>query len=126
MQILLDTNFMLTCVKQKIDFVTELEYMGFSKFIIPKQVVLELKKLVTDKKTKIIDRESAEMTLDIIKNCKATKRVDLKEDITDKGIIDYANKKGTAVATLDGEIKENIKKKVKIVAIKRKKKLEFV
>ena len=42
MEALLDSNFLLTCIKQKIDFFEEIKLMGIS-IIIPKQVLNELK-----------------------------------------------------------------------------------
>ena len=43
-QVLLDTNFILTCVKQKIDFFQWFKLNGFS-IIIPMEVINELKML---------------------------------------------------------------------------------
>ena len=43
-EVVLDTSFILTCVKQKIDFFEDLKFMGL-KILIPKQFVRELKNM---------------------------------------------------------------------------------
>lgn len=44
MEVILDSSFIVSCVKHKIDFVTELEGMGF-KVLLPKEVFEEIKDL---------------------------------------------------------------------------------
>ncbi|MEM4271110.1 MAG: hypothetical protein QXO70_03380, partial [Candidatus Pacearchaeota archaeon] len=44
MEVLLDSNFIISCVKKKIDFIEELEKLGF-KVILPREVLQELKDL---------------------------------------------------------------------------------
>ena len=46
---ILDTNFILTCVKQKIDFFEDIKLMGF-QIVIPKQVINEIEKIPKSKK----------------------------------------------------------------------------
>mgnify|MGYP001599899400 CR=1 FL=1 len=42
---ILDTNFILTCAKQKIDFADEIPMMGY-KIVVPTQVLDEIERLV--------------------------------------------------------------------------------
>ena len=61
MKIILDTNFVLTCVKQKIDF-AELAEQLFDEpieWIVPQEVLNELGNLKDQKGTKVIDRDAA-------------------------------------------------------------------
>ena len=44
MEAVLDTNFIVSCVKKKIDFISELENLGF-KIVLPKEIFQELKDL---------------------------------------------------------------------------------
>ena len=110
-KVILDTNFIMTCVKQRIDFFNDLELMGL-EIIIPKQVVREL------------ERKKAELALKVIKAHKF-KNVDLKFNYVDKGLINYGKKyPGAIIATLDADIKKKVLN-TKII-IRGKKKLEVV
>lgn len=113
-KIILDTSFILTTVKNKIDFFENLlEY----EVLIPIQVIKELNGL---KKSNPI----AETCLRILEKNKF-KKIDLKNKSTDKGIINFAKENSaTIVGTLDREIKRKIKNK-KII-IWDKKKLEII
>jgi len=121
---LLDTSFILTCVKQKIPFLEEIPLMGI-KILIPKQVIEEIKNITTSKK-KLHFREDSELALRLIeKEKKSFKLIDLKTKNVDNGIINYADKNSRVIiATLDREIKNKTKNK-KLV-IRRKKKLEII
>ena len=114
-QILLDTSFLLSCVRNKIDFFEHLQLEGI-QILIPKQVLEELKGLSKSK------RES-EIALKIIQKNKP-KIIELTGKNTDNSIINFAKKNPEIIiATLDREIKNSIKNK-KLV-IQRKKKLEL-
>jgi rRNA-processing protein FCF1 len=121
-KIILDTNFILTCVKQKIDFFEYLEEDGF-EISIPEQVILELEKIINSKK-KLKFREFAELSLKLLERSKF-KKIKLEKEYVDRGIIDFAEKhREFIVATLDKEIKQKIKNKKLI--IRGKKKLEII
>ena len=49
---LLDTSFILTCVRNKIDFFEQLELNGF-KIIIPEQVIKEIEAIKNSKRWKL-------------------------------------------------------------------------
>lgn len=123
-QTILDTSFMLTCVRQKIDFFEELGNKGF-ELLIPVQVVREIKGLAESGK-KLHIRENAKLTLRILEKRKDNfKKTDIKNKNVDKGILQFAKKNpGVVVATLDREIKQKTKNP-KLV-IRGKKKLEIV
>ena len=111
-QTLLDTNFILTCIKQKIDFFEELGFKGL-EILIPKQVITELEEL---------SKQSlrAKLALKMLKTGKFT-TIDLKSKNVDQGIITYskANPR-TIIATLDQEIKKKTRNS-KLVIMGRKK-----
>ena len=107
---ILDTSFILTAVRQKIDFFHELEMRGFS-VMIPDLVLRELGNLSV--------RKEAALALAILKKSKF-QTVSVKGKNVDSAIINYAREHPkTAVATLDREIKKKTKN-TKIV-IKQKK-----
>ena len=121
-QIILDTNFILSCVKQKIDFFEDLKFKGL-KILIPVQVLEEIEKVANSKK-KLRFREDAKLALKIL-GANKFEKIELSENYVDKGLIKYANEnKNVVVATLDKEIKSKILNP-KIV-IKRMKTLDFV
>jgi len=109
---LLDTSFILTCVKQKIDFFDEL--LG-EQILIPEQVIQELRRLKTS---------DSELALKILDK-KKFKKIDIGKGHVDKRIIKYARENPEIiVATLDKEIKNKTKNKNLI--IRGKMKLEIV
>jgi len=117
---LLDTNFIMTCVKQKIDFFEDITFLGF-RILIPNQVINELKKL-SEK------NNDAKLSLKLLEKEKESfERINIDKygKTTDKGIINFANENyGIVVGTLDKEIKEKVENS-KIV-IRGKKKLEII
>src|SRR3989344_2998743 len=117
-RVLLDTNFILTCLKQKIDFTEESLFMGF-KIVIPKQVIEELK--ILEKRGK---KYNAGFALKLLKK-ENFEEIDLHNEKTDRAIINFAKKNPEIiVATLDKKIQEKIPNKKLI--IRGKKKLEIV
>ena len=115
---MLDTNFIINCVKQKIDFFEEIKLMGLN-ILISEQVIEELEKLgyeenLSDARTalKILESHNFELLA-------------LERGSADKGIINYAKShREVIVATLDKDLKLSIPNK-KLV-IMGKKKLEIV
>ncbi len=121
--VLLDTNFILTCVKQKIDFFEEIKFLGL-EILIPLQVIEEIDKIANSKQ-KLHFREDANLVLKLLeKNKTKFKKIDLKIKKVDLGLIKFAKNNEVIVATLDKEIKNKIKNP-KLV-IRGKKKLEIV
>ena len=110
-QVILDTSFIITCVKQKIDFFEELRNQGF-QILIPEQVIKELGGLKTALALKLLEVHTFNT-------------VDLGTKHVDKGIIDYAKKHfSVIIATLDREIKNSTQNQ-KLV-IRGKKRLEII
>ncbi len=103
---ILDTNFILTCVKQKIDFFEEIKLMGM-QILIPNQVINEIKKIENSMQKQEV-RINARLALKILEKNKY-KKIDLGKGHVDKKIINYVkNKKDIVVATLDKELKNKI------------------
>ncbi len=95
-KVILDTSFILTCVKQKIDFFEKIKFMGMQIFI-PKQVIREMKG---------INNPNSELSFKILKKNKF-KEIDLGKGKVDNLLINFAKEnKEIIVATLDREIKK--------------------
>ncbi len=102
----LDTNFILSCIRKKIDFFYMIPLMGM-KIIIPLQVLDELKKFTLQRRGTL--KQEAKFALTLLQN-KEFKRVDLYNQNVDNGIINLANENPEyIVATLDSAIKNNTK-----------------
>lgn len=112
-QILLDTNFILSCMKQKIDFFEEIYLMGI-QIIIPEQVIKELERLKKLSALTLIEKEKYKF-----------EEISLKGKIVDNAIINYAKENPTVIiATLDRDIQKKIKNRKMI--IRDRKKLEII
>ena len=121
-QAILDTNFILTCIRQKIDFFEQLESEGL-KIIIPKQIIREIEK-ITSSKQKLHFRENAKSALKLLKKSNF-KKIDLKTKPVDAGLIKFAKENPKIIiATLDREVKKKIQNPNLI--IRGKKKLEII
>ena len=113
-QTILDTNFILSCVKNKIDFFEEIKFMGL-QIIIPVQVINEIKRLK--------NRNSGLAIKILEKN--SFKKIDLGKGHVDKRIIKFAKQNPQAViATLDRELKKKVKNNKMV--IRGTKKLEII
>jgi rRNA-processing protein FCF1 len=119
--VILDTNFILSCIRKKIDFFTEIKFFGL-KIIIPIQVIAELEKL--SKTGKIKFQEEAILSLNMLKK-NSFDKIDLKIKNVDNGIVKFAKEnENYVIATLDREIKSKIKNQKMI--IRGNKQLEIV
>lgn len=114
MEILLDTNFVLTCVLQKIDFVELSEEMFNEKieWILPKQVINELEKIEKDKRQKKQFRDGAKLSLEILDTINF-KIINLnKNPNIDIAIKDYIFDKPIILATNDKNLKKRVKNRI--------------
>ena len=106
-KVILDTSFILSCVRNKIDFIEELKLIGFDVLIF-KKVVEELKKS---------KKKESEISLKLLKNIEP---IDFGNSHADKQIISFAEKNpDVAVATLDRLIKKSVKNKKIIIRNKK-------
>jgi rRNA-processing protein FCF1 len=112
MKIILDTNFLIDCIRFKIDIKSE--FRGNELFIVD-SIILEIEK-IAKRKTK--EASLAKIALDIINDLKVLKS---KQDETDDSLIEYS-KEGYVIATQDRDLKSKIKKLGgKVIYIRQKK-----
>jgi rRNA-processing protein FCF1 len=120
MQIVIDTNSLIYAAKEKIDVITELKKMGFTKIIIPKEILKELEFIQTDKKQKGADKNAAKLALQIIKFSKVD-TVYLGRGHPDDKILEFAVAKNFSVLTNDKILKKRLKaESVQIFTISKK------
>ena len=112
MKIVLDTNFLVSCLKFKIDFLDELK--GEELYIVDKTKT-ELEKLIKGGKGK--DKERAKVILALIKKNKIKEIKSKEQDYVDDTL---AKLNGYVIATQDKELKKRIKAKKLIIRAKKK------
>ena len=98
-----DTSFLIHLATHRITNLSDLETeIGRIEFIVPDIVIQELKHLSEDKEKNKI----ATVTLDFIKDFKTNS---ITGKTADLGILDFVEKNGGMVATMDKELKSKIK-----------------
>ena len=98
-----DTSFLIHLATHRITNLSDLETeIGRIEFIVPDIVIQELKHLSEDKEKNKI----ATVTLDFIKDFKTNS---ITGKTADLGILDFVEKNGGIVATMDRELKSKIK-----------------
>jgi rRNA-processing protein FCF1 len=126
MEIVLDTNFILTCAKNNLDFNSlaneiidqEIEWT------VPNQVLNELGNIKDNKNNKKADREAANLAFQLLQTINP-KTVELnKNSNIDIAIVNYILNKPIALATLDKGLKQRVPNN-KILTIKGKNHLEL-
>ena len=126
MKIILDTNFLVYCAKEKLDYVEELKNMFNEDYdlVVPVQVIKELEKITKKKKQDIAlskrsarykkttgkDKAAADLAIQII-NKRVTdgiiEKVSPLGDDVDGAIINFAKENSkNVVCTLDKEMRD--------------------
>ncbi len=121
MEVLLDTNFIISSLLKKIDFLGELEGMGF-KIILPREVLQELKDLKTER-TSREERTAIDVAFKLFSSSKRVKKMSLGNNIVDDALIEKG-KAGYYIATLDRGIKNKIPNRVIIDSARKGLKIE--
>lgn len=116
-KVLLDTSFILTAVRENIDFIEEITFLGL-EIIVPEQVIDELKGIAKSKTLK--SRSEAALALRIV-DIPSLSRVALKGKNVDSGIVNFSKENpGAVIATMDKELKSRIKNQKLVVRAKKK------
>jgi len=121
MEIILDTNFLVYCAKNKLDYFEEIYNLINEKYelVTLSNVIKELEKL-KEKAKKYKDKISADLALQLIEKNKIRK-INFKEGNTDELIIKLSKKsKKNIVATLDREMRKILKR---VILINKKNRL---
>ena len=124
MKILLDTNFLVYCAKQKIDYINEINNLVRGKYelIIITPVIQELKNLMQTAK-KYSDKEAAKLALQLIKLNKLKILKVEKNTYVDRILVDLINKSPKNIlATIDFDLARQVPESI---IIRGKRKLQF-
>jgi rRNA-processing protein FCF1 len=118
MRIVLDTNFLVDCIRFKIDIKSEL---AGNEIFLTDQILFEIEK-ITERKTK--ESSLAKLALGYIKR-KGLKILKSKGRNADESLIVYS-KNGYAIATHDKVLKNKIKRAGgKVIFIRQKRYVVF-
>lgn len=124
MKVILDTNFIIYCAKNKLDYVEgigDLLNEGF-ELVVPSQVINEMEQLKNDKWKKVSgkDKLAIDLALQLLKINKV-KEVKIDGGNVDEGIINLANEsKKNIVCTFDRGMRKLLPR---VILLNRKKKL---
>ncbi|MFH1425509.1 MAG: PIN domain-containing protein [archaeon] len=121
MEVLLDANFIISCVRKRIDFIDELEVLGF-KVKVPREVLQELKDLKREKKLGRETRTAINIAFQMLDDG-GVKKVGVGGRTVDEGLI-AKGKEGVYIATLDKEILRGVPNKIVIDNSKKGLKVE--
>lgn len=103
-KVICDTSFLIHIANTRIKNISSIDLeIGNLDYVIPSIVIQELENLVNDKKKEI----RAKLALNYIKNFKT---IELSGNFADEVIIEYVKDNGGIVATMDRELKNNVKK----------------
>ena len=103
-EVICDTNFLIHLATNRIINIDRLDVeIGQITFVVPQVVVNELIALSKDSSKK----DNVNSTLDYIKNFK---KIPINGTFADKELLDYVTKNNTIIATMDKNLKKEIKK----------------
>jgi rRNA-processing protein FCF1 len=115
MNVIIDTNFVISCILKKIDFISELEKLGF-KVLVPREMLQEMKDLKKNGKTSRQERVAIDLAQELL-NEKGIKKITFGQGRLDVFLIERG-KKGDYIATLDSGIKRMVPNRVVINSAK--------
>jgi len=110
MKIILDTNFLIYCAKNKFDYAEEISNLinGEYELVVPLQVIEELEKLKDDKWKKVSgkDKDACSLALQLL-DVNNVKKVRIEGKTVDEGIINLSKEDSkNIVCTLDREMRK--------------------
>ena len=107
MKAIIDTNVLMYIYTCKVDVFSQLRELGFKKFIFPKQILEELKKL--EKSLEGKEKRAARFALKLIERCDDCEIVDLEWEGSDKAIIGIAKSYSAVIISNDRELRRRAK-----------------
>ncbi|MDO8508625.1 MAG: PIN domain-containing protein [Nanoarchaeota archaeon] len=116
MEVILDTNFIISCIVKKIDFLSQLRERGF-RVLVPREVLQELKDVRLQSKTAHEERMAIDIALEMLASKQIEKTTIGKGKVDD--LLIRRGLEGVYIATLDNGIKRRIPNKVVILNSKK-------
>lgn len=117
MEAVLDTNFIISCIIKRIDFLEELKQLGFVP-VLPREVMQEMKDLKREGKVSREERVAIDIAFKMFEDNKIRK-LSFGSGKVDDALI-KKGKTGVYIATLDKEIKRAVPNRIVIVDAQKK------
>lgn len=111
MQVILDSSFIISCVRERIDFLSQLSEQGFTP-VVPREVLQEMKDLRVSDRSSREDRLAIDVAFTLLERHKV-KKTTLGQGRVDEFLI-KRGLEGVFIATLDNAVKRKIPKKIVI------------
>jgi rRNA-processing protein FCF1 len=124
MQVILDTNFLIYCAENKVDYATNIMNLmneGY-ELVVPNQVIIEIESIAKNAK-KLSDRTAAFLALKLLEHNKV-KVISSEGVYADEAIVNMV-RRGSIVATLDFGLRKALKGKARIMIVNSKRELDF-
>ncbi|MBI2451507.1 hypothetical protein HYV50_00340 [Candidatus Pacearchaeota archaeon] len=117
MEVVLDTNFIISCLIKKVDFLGQLRELGL-KPVVPREVLQEMKDLKRESKVSRYERSAVDMAFEIFEK-ENVKKIKIGGKNVDDGLI-KKGRQGVFIATLDRVVKVKVPNKVVLLGDKKK------
>ena len=115
MEVLIDSSFIISCMRKRIDFISQLQEQGFT-IKVPREVLQEMKDLHKSDRVSHEDRIAINVAFELIEKLKI-KKMSLGNKSVDKGLIEKG-REGIYIASLDAGIKKQVPNKIVIFSSK--------
>jgi len=125
MKIILDTNFLIYCAENKIDYKSEIDRLVKEghNLIVPMQVIEELKEL-SEKAHKFSDKSASKLALKLLE-VNEVNVISAIGNYADKAILDLVKKEGGIVATIDDVLRKKVGMCNRVIVIEGKRKVAW-
>jgi rRNA-processing protein FCF1 len=127
MKILIDTNFAITCAKNKIDFPSLTEEIIDQKieWLVPQDVLNELGNIKDRTGIKVADKNAAKVSFELLQSLNPEiLNLPGKNPNVDMKIVNYIIDKEIVLATMDKNLKSRVNNK--ILTVRGKNNLELI
>jgi len=133
-EVIIDTNALFIPAQFHVDIFSELERLGYTKALVPREVMCELERV--RKKLRGRHKVAAELALELLRKYNAEGRLlvveveecdaaDLSAASVDEALIRLAKRRGAAVLTNDSKLRRKLLKEgVTVVYLREKSRLE--
>ncbi len=112
MQVIIDTSFILHCIRKKTDFISQFENKGF-KVAVPREVLQELRHLEHDVKTARNEKNEIMKILNLLDDHRRFRRISAGKGKLSDWLVKKDNE-GYFIATADSSVKHKIKNRAVI------------
>ena len=124
-KVILDTNFLMYCAENKIDYKDEIERIMAEghDLVTLEQVVNELKQLA-EKSKKYTDKSAAKLSLKLLA-ANFVEIIKAEGDYADRAIINLVKSSGAIVATIDKQLRKRLGRQNRAIVIEGKRKVAW-